>query len=69
MESDKADAEGRGIADARKAIVDHTKGRRGVCGEISCPICSTGKLRFSVAKSNGHIWAACSTKSCVRWME
>lgn len=38
-------------------------------GELPCPACKTGTIRYSVASLNGHIWGACSTKDCVRWME
>lgn len=38
-------------------------------GAIPCPVCKTGTLRYSRAACNGHIHAACSTESCVRWME
>ena len=53
------------IGIARKAIVESKK----QSGEIPCPVCKTGPLRFSVAPSNKHIHAACSTKDCVRWVE
>jgi hypothetical protein len=52
---------------ARGAIVDATGGQRRTSGEITCPNCG-GKLRYTVA-SNGHIWGACSTEGCARWME
>lgn len=45
------------------------KGSPGAQGEIDCPVCKTGKLRYSQAGYNGHIHAACSTEDCVRWME
>jgi len=54
---------------ARAVIVAHTEGKRGVGGVIECPVCKTGKLRFSVARCNGHVHAACTTDKCVRWME
>lgn len=54
---------------ARTAIVEHTKGKRGVSGEIDCIVCESGKLRFSIASCNGHIHAACTTKDCLSWME
>jgi hypothetical protein len=55
---------------ARKAITDHTGGKRGTYGEINCPVCKGVKtLRFSVAGCNGHIHARCSTQDCVAWME
>jgi hypothetical protein len=38
-------------------------------GQLECPICKTGTLRFSKAPSNGHIHAACSTEGCVRFMQ
>lgn len=53
------------IKRARAAIVASKKTH----GEIDCPNCKGGKLRFSVAKLNGHIHAACSTKGCAAWME
>jgi len=34
-----------------------------------CPICRKGKLHFSIASSNGHIWARCTTDDCVRFMQ
>ena len=37
-------------------------------GEIDCPICK-GRLRYSVASVNGHLWGACSNPDCVRWMQ
>lgn len=54
---------------ARQAIVTATDGKRGVSGEIECPICKAGKLRYSVASLNGHIHAGCTTENCVAWME
>jgi hypothetical protein len=38
-------------------------------GIIGCPICKTGKLRYSRAAYNGHVHARCSTDGCVSWME
>ena len=38
-------------------------------GEIACPICGTGKVRYSRAAYNGHVHAGCTTQGCVRWME
>ena len=37
-------------------------------GDIECPVCK-GRLRFSVAAVNGHLWGACATATCVRWMQ
>ena len=37
---------------------------------IDCPACGgKGTLRFSIAASNGHCHAKCSTPECVSWME
>lgn len=52
------DAETRGLG----------KGNGG-SGELACPVCKTGKLRYRVAASNGHMHARCSTQDCVSWME
>lgn len=41
---------------------------RGFSGEIECPVCA-GRLRFSIAGSNGHAHVHCSTEGCVSWME
>lgn len=43
------------------------KGRGGI-GEVECPICN-GRLRYSVAAINGHMWGACSSNGCARWMQ
>ena len=33
-----------------------------------CPLCN-GRLRLSIAGSNGHVHGRCETADCVRWME
>ncbi len=53
-----ADAKTRGL-----------KKGNGGAGEIDCPACKTGKLGYSVASYNGHIWGKCSTPECVAWMQ
>lgn len=57
------------MAVARDAIIASIGNKVGVSGVIDCPVCKTGKLRFSRAALNGHVHAACSTETCVRWME
>lgn len=42
---------------------------KGGAGELPCPVCLTGKLRYTVAQCNGHMHACCSTAGCARWME
>lgn len=66
----------RAMADtlmARKAIVDkigpYKKGHPGESGEMPCPVCGAGTLRYTRAALNGHVWGACTTDNCVRWME
>lgn len=37
-------------------------------GHIECPSCK-GKLHFTRAKSNGHVWAKCETKDCISFIQ
>lgn len=57
------------INNARKAIIAHAGGKRGVRSQLPCPICKTGTLHYSIAGLNGHVHAGCTTKECVSWME
>jgi hypothetical protein len=57
------------VLKARKAITEKEGKSRGVVGELDCPVCSTGKLKYSIANINDHIHAACLTDKCVRWMK
>lgn len=68
------DARFKDTMTARQAIVAHLggawkKGTLGATGEIDCPVCKKGRLRFSRAGYNGHIHAGCTTDKCVQWME
>lgn len=54
---------------ARRAIVEHAGGKRGVTGKINCTACPDGSLHYSIAACNGHIHASCTTSGCLRWME
>lgn len=38
-------------------------------GEIACPACGTGRVRYARARSNGHLHAACSTPNCFAVMQ
>ena len=38
-------------------------------GELPCPACEEGTLRYSVASYNGHMHGQCTTPKCVSWME
>lgn len=54
---------------ARRAIMEHCGGKRGVRGSLSCPVCVSGTLHYSVAGYNGHVHAKCDSAGCVAWME
>jgi hypothetical protein len=56
-----ADADAKGLGKEPK--------RKGGVSTMKCPVCADGTLRYSVAGLNGHMWAGCTTKDCVRWME
>lgn len=72
QECDSIESHHAQLATARAAIVAAAgawtsgKSQQGV---IDCPICKGGKLRYMRSGLNGHIHAACTTDSCVRWME
>lgn len=53
----------------RAAIVEKERGRKSVQGELPCPVCASGTVRYTIAGTNGHVWARCSTATCVRFME
>lgn len=36
---------------------------------VTCPVCKTGDLYYTVASYNGHMWGRCSTKDCVAWTQ
>lgn len=66
----------RSLDRTRAAIVAITekigpwkRGMGGCQGELPCPVCKTGTLGYSRASINGHLWGACSTANCVRWMQ
>lgn len=53
---------------AMKRCRDHAAGKRGVNGVVECPQCK-GKLHYSIAGSNGHLWGNCETADCLSWMQ
>jgi hypothetical protein len=53
----------------RMAIIAEHKATGKNHGVIPCPACKTGKVEWSRATSNGHVWAQCSTPECAAWME
>lgn len=51
------------------AVVKEVASLRGEsAGTMTCPLCQKA-LKFSVAKSNGHCHAHCSTNHCINAME
>ncbi len=72
---DKDVSEGlRRLRMAVPAVVEDAKRKglkkgNGGTGEVDCPVCQTGRLCYSVASMNGHIWGTCTTPGCVRWMQ
>ena len=54
----KSDAKSRGL-----------KRGNGGRGEVKCPACPDGTLRYTVAGVNGHMHAKCTTEDCASWME
>lgn len=61
--------DGRRFALAYTAVLEHAQGKRGITGVVRCPVCESGDIDYRVASSNGHVWAACTTKGCVSWMQ
>jgi hypothetical protein len=37
-------------------------------GVIPCPACA-GRLHWTRAESNGHVWGQCETDGCLSWMQ
>lgn len=72
-EQDERDAHTKKAMQAMVAVQDDAKEKglgkgNGGAGELKCPLCPDGMLRYSVAGYNGHIHAGC-TNGCVSWME
>jgi len=71
---DAEEVEHQAIFAAMRAAHAHAKyarlGRgRGGTGEMPCPKCVTGTLRYIVSSFNGHMHGQCSTPKCLSWME
>lgn len=60
-------AEFEHIMTARRLVVEATANAGGA-GHVTCPKCG-GRLGYSQAASNGHVWAKCETLNCLGWME
>lgn len=42
---------------------------KGGAGEIKCPACERGRLRYVVNERRGHMRGVCTTPDCVNWVE
>ena len=51
-----------------RRIKQENKGKSAT-GSDACPACNSGKIRWSIAGSNGHVHMVCSTKNCIAFME
>jgi hypothetical protein len=60
---------GTAIAAVVEKIGKWKKGMGDAQGQMPCPVCKTGTLGYSRSGYNGHIWGACSSPDCVRWMQ
>ena len=54
--------------EADRLCREDSGGKRGASGAVKCPVCG-GKLNYSVAALNGHLWGKCETGGCLHWME
>lgn len=41
----------------------------GTTGQLDCPACGTGIVRWSRSRVNGHLFAGCSTPNCFAVMQ
>lgn len=66
----ESDARFMDTVTARTAAVADLEARGAVAGSgtVACPRCG-GTLHYSRAAVNGHVWGACETPDCLRWME
>jgi hypothetical protein len=56
------------VGKAMQRCQDHAGGKRGIRGTVECPACQ-GRLNYSVAAYNGHLWGTCETPECLSWMQ
>jgi hypothetical protein len=45
------------------------RGSWGKSGTIKCPACEAGTVRWARARSNGHVYAICSTAYCCQFVQ
>lgn len=56
------------ITEAARRVRAQHKETGAFQGEVECPACGKA-LRWSMARSNKHVHAACETRGCVSWMQ
>lgn len=66
LDAKLTEIEKRSVA-TTKAIAAIRK-QKSQSGTVQCPLCEKN-ITYSVAQSNGHIWACCSTEGCLQWMQ
>ena len=57
------------IKRARDAVKFTIGGKKSLIGYINCPKCNTGDLNFIVNRTGKKIWAWCTSKKCIIWVE
>jgi hypothetical protein len=68
---EKAEESARSIAlwsEGRKRCAADAKATKALQGSVECPKCN-GRLHYSIASTNGHMWGRCATADCLSWME
>lgn len=54
--------------EAMRRAREASRGIKGGSGVVECPKCG-GRLHWSKAAVNGHIWGRCETKGCLSWIQ
>jgi len=56
------------LVQARFEILQDADRQLGVTGQITCPKCKNGLLKYRIAK-DGRMQAVCTTEHCLQFME
>lgn len=62
------DASFSAVTEAARRVRAQHKETGAYQGEVECPTCGKA-LRWSMARSNKHVHAACETRGCVSWLQ
>ena len=57
------------VKTVKEAVKDDAAGHIGVSGQITCPVCTTGNLDYSISKPDSLITAECTTDGCFKYGE